>query len=325
MILERENNKIFFNESSKEKKKKLGYTKWGYIFLIPFFAAFLLFTFIPLFTTFYYSFFEYYSIGLDQVGPNFIGFDNFKNVIYESNFFKYLWNTMIIWIMGFVPQIILSLLLAVLFTDTRLKLKFTGFFKSIIYMPNLVMASAFGMLFLTLFAANGPIANILIRLKITDSFNFTTSVWITRGLIALMNLLMWFGNTTILLMAGVMGIDISLFEAARIDGANSWKIFFKITMPLLRPIFLYVLLTSMIGGIQLFDIPQVFTRGSGNPNMTSKTVIMYLSQLLGPSKNYGMAGAASVLLFLITVVLSLILFAFTYKKDITSKYKRVKA
>lgn len=330
MILEIDNKKEFSNPGiavtdNKKKRKHFSYSKWGYLFLIPFFTAFLIFTFLPLISTFYYSFFEYYSDGLDEVGPNFINFENYRKIFTESQFFKYLWNTMIIWILGFIPQIIISLLLAVLFTDTRLKLKFTGFFKSIIYMPNLVMASAFGMLFLTLFSTSGPIANILIRLNITKYFDYSTSVWMTRGLIALMNLLMWFGNTTILLMAGVMGIDISLFEAARIDGANSQKIFFKITMPLLRPIFLYVVLTSMIGGIQLFDIPQVFTKGDGYPNMTSKTVIMYLAQLLGASKNYGTAGAASVVLFIITAILSLILFVFTYKKDDLKKHKRREA
>ena len=330
MILEIENkNKTFLDADktvdNKKKRKHFSYSKWGYLFLIPFFVAFFLFTFLPLISTFYYSFFEYYSVGLDEVGPNFVKFENYKQVIFESQFFKYLGNTIIIWLLGFIPQIIISLLLAVLFTDTRLKLKFTGFFKSIIYMPNLVMASAFGMLFLTIFSTSGPIANILIRLNITKHFDYSTSIWMTRGLIASMNLLMWFGNTTILLMAGVMGIDISLFEAARIDGANSWKIFFKITMPLLRPIFLFVLLTSMIGGIQLFDIPQVFTRGMGNPNLTSKTVIMYLAQVLGASKNYGAAGAASVMLFFITVVLSLVLFVFTYKKDISTKHKGRKA
>ena len=141
MILEIENkNKTFLDaEKTVDKKKKhknFSYSKWGYLFLIPFFVAFFLFTFLPLISTFYYSFFEFYSDGLKEVGPNFVKFENYKQVIVESQFFKYLGNTIIIWLLGFIPQIIISLLLAVLFTDTRLKLKFTGFFKSIIYMPN---------------------------------------------------------------------------------------------------------------------------------------------------------------------------------------------
>ena len=124
----------------------------------------------------------------------------------------------------------------------------------------------------------------------------------------MMNFLMWFGNTTILLMAGIQGIDESLFESARLDGSTSVQVFFHITMPLLMPIFIYVFITSMIGGIQMFDVPQVLTNGIGTPDNTSMTLIMYLNRFLGTSKNYGMAGAVSVLLFIITVVLSTIVF-----------------
>ena len=122
-----------------------------------------------------------------------------------------------------------------------------------------------------------------------------------------MNCLMWFGNTTILLMAGMMGIDTSLFEAAEVDGATSTQVFFKITLPLLRPILVYVVITSLIGGVQLFDVPQILTNGTGNPMRSTMTVIMYLNKHLY-SKNYGMAGALSVVLFIFTAILSLIVF-----------------
>jgi multiple sugar transport system permease protein len=118
---------------------------------------------------------------------------------------------------------------------------------------------------------------------------------------------MWFGNTTILLMAGIMGIDVSLFEAARIDGANARQTFFKITMPLLLPIFVYVLITSMIGGLQLFDVPQILTNGNGSPDRTSMTLIMFLNKHLA-SRNFGLAGAVSVLLFFVTGGLSFIVY-----------------
>lgn len=125
-----------------------------------------------------------------------------------------------------------------------------------------------------------------------------------------MNCLMWFGNTTILLMAGMMGIDTSLFEAAEVDGATSMQVFFKITLPLLRPILVYVLITSLIGGLQLFDVPQILTNGTGDPMRFSMTLIMFLNKHLY-SKNYGMAGALSVLLFIITGILSLVVFKVT--------------
>ena len=108
-------------------------------------------------------------------------------------------------------------------------------------------------------------------------------------------------------MAGMMGIDTSLFEAAEVDGATSTQVFFKITLPLLRPILIYVVITSLIGGLQLFDVPQILTNGTGNPMLSTMTLIMYLNKHLY-SKNYGMAGALSVVLFIITSLLSLLVF-----------------
>ena len=109
-----------------------------------------------------------------------------------------------------------------------------------------------------------------------------------------------------------MGISQSLFEAAELDGCNHRQIFFKITLPMIRPILVYVLITSMIGGIQMFDVPQLLTNGNGNPDRTSMTVIMDLNKHLY-SKNYGMAGALSVILFIVTAVLSIVVFNYITK------------
>ena len=147
----------------KTKRKGMSYAKWGYIFLAPFFITFFIFQFWPLATTIYYSFFEYFRSGLKIIGPNFVGLKNYAAMIQEVP--KYFSNTMIMWLMGFIPQIIVSLVLAAWFTDLRLKLRFQGFFKTVIYMPNLIMASAFAMLFFTLFsnAETGPINSIPCR------------------------------------------------------------------------------------------------------------------------------------------------------------------
>ena len=118
---------------------------------------------------------------------------------------------------------------------------------------------------------------------------------------------MWFGNTTILLLAGMLGIDTSLYEAAEVDGATSTQVFFKITLPLLRPILVYVMVTSLIGGLQMYDVPQILTNGQGNPARTTMTLIMYLNKHLY-SKNYGLGGALSVILFIVTGILSVIVF-----------------
>ena len=284
------------------------HNRWGYIFLIPFVVVFVVFQLIPLISTIYNSFFENYKSGLKQIGPNFIGMQNFVTLFKSGDLPLYFKNTMIMWILGFVPQILVSLLLGAWFTDPSLRLKFQRFFKTVIYLPNLIMASAFSMLFFTLFSDSGPVNSILVSIGILSRpYSFMSHVWSVRGLVAMMNFLMWFGNTTILLMAGMMGIDQSLFEAAEVDGATARDIFFKITLPLLRPILIYVMITSLIGGLQMFDVPQILTNGKGDPMRTSMTLIMYLNKHLF-SKNYGMAGALSVILLIITGILSMIVF-----------------
>lgn len=304
--------------SSSNKSKKgavVKYNRWGYIFLIPFVVVYLVFQMIPLFTTIYNSFFENYMSGLKQIGPNFVGFENYITIFANGDIPTYFKNTMIMWILGFVPQILLSLLLGAWFSDGRLRLKCAGFFKTVIYLPNLIMASAFAMLFFTLFSDGGPINSLLLQLGwITEPYKFLSHAAGSRGLVAFMNCIMWFGNTTILLMAGMMGIDSSLFEAAQVDGATSTQVFFRITLPLLRPILIYVMITSLIGGLQMFDVPQVLTNGDGLPMRQSMTLIMYLNKHLF-SKNYGMAGALSVFLFIITGILSLIVYKFSVEKS----------
>ncbi|MBQ1681697.1 MULTISPECIES: carbohydrate ABC transporter permease [Agathobacter] len=302
------------------KKKKssnvVKYNRWGYIFLIPFFVTFIVFQLIPLFGTFWNSFFENYRSGRQQIGPNFIGIENFKTIITSGLIWKYARNTLIMWVLGFVPQIFFSLLLGAWFSDKRLSIKASGFFKTVIYLPNLIMASAFAMLFFTLFSEGGPVNSILVNLHILkEPFAFLNDIAATRGLVGLMNFVMWFGNTTLLLLAGMLGIDPSLYEAAEVDGATSTQKFFRITLPILKPILVYVVITSLIGGLQMFDVPSVLTNGKGNPMETSMTLIMYLNNHLY-SKNFGLAGTVSVLLFLITGILSFIVFKVSNEKNV---------
>lgn len=296
------------SKTAKKKSNVVRYNKWGYIFLIPFAVVYITFQLIPLVSTIWNSFFENFRSGLTQIGPNFIGLQNYISLFSSADIWKYLGNTLIMWVIGFVPQILVSLLLGAWFADTRLRLKCSSFFKTVIYLPNLIMASAFAMLFFTLFSDGGPINSILMSIGvISEPYKFMSHVASVRILVGLMNFLMWFGNTTILLMAGMLGIDPALFEAAEVDGATSTQVFTKITLPLLKPILLYVMITSLIGGLQMFDVPQILTNGEGFPNRTSMTLIMYLNKHLF-SKNYGMGGALSVFLFVVTGILSLVVF-----------------
>lgn len=298
----------------KKKNKSIDYSKWGYIFILPFFVSFFIFSLIPLVDTIRYSFFEYYRSGIKEIGPNFIGMANYGELL-KSDMLKYGGNTLILWIIGFIPQILVALLLAVWFTDIRMKIHAKQFFKVVIYLPNLIMASAFAMLFFTMFSTNGPVNAILQSMGITkEAIDFMGTVGGTRSLVGLMNFLMWFGNTTIMLMAAIMGISVDIFEASDLDGCTGIQRFFYITLPQIRPILAYTLITSVIGGLQMFDVPQILTNGQGSPDRTSMTLIMFLNNHL-KSRNYGMAGALSVYLFIVSGILCFIVYKMTIDDD----------
>ena len=308
-------------EKAPVKRKGISYAKWGYLFIAPFFLTYAVFKLYPLFLTIYNSFFENYRSGLKQVGPNFVGFANYIKLFTPDangtiDILKYAGNTVVLWLGGAIPQIIIALLLAIFFTSYRLKIKGQQFFKTVIYMPNLIMASAFSMLFYTLFSNVGPVNQLRMQMGVAEQPIDVFSIKITvRGLICLMNFLLWFGNTTILLMAGIMGIDQNMFEAANIDGASATQTFFKVTLPLLTPMLGYTIITALIGGLQMFDVPQVLTNGMGTPNRTSTTLIMFLNNYLKTSKNYGMAGAISVIIFIVTGLLRIVVYRSLTKKD----------
>jgi multiple sugar transport system permease protein len=297
----------------KDKNKKSpSYAKWGYIFVASFFVVYLLFTFIPQVLTIYDSFFDYSDIvGTLENIVNFCGFKNYKmlfsvNMRGDIELLRCLGNTIIIWVIGAIPQMLFGLLLALIFTSTKLRLKGQGFFKTVFYMPNLIMAAAFASLILALFGTIGPFHTLFVENGwIAQTFDFISDKTWARILIAFMNFLMWFGNTTILLMAGIQGIDDSVFESAKIDGASSSHVLWDITLPLLKPISVYVLVTSMIGGLQMFDVAQVLT-GKAKNNST-RTIVMLINDYL-VNGNYGHAGAVSVILFIITAALSIFVF-----------------
>lgn len=315
-------------ESQQEVKKykTVEYGRYGYFFILPFFTIYLIFQLWPLIYTIWMSFMEYYSKGLKAVGPNFIGLENYVNVLMGSGgkfldtfTVKALYNTIVMWTVNFIPQILLALLLAAWFTDTRAKIKGQGAYKVIMFMPNIITAATMAVLFYSLFSINGPGTQFLRYIGvISQEYKIMDHAWPTRLIIGFVQFWMWYGNTMIILIAGILGIDPSLYEAARVDGASGWQIFKRITLPLLKPITLFVLVTSAIGGLQLYDIPSLFNvnqAGDGLPDFASNTITMYIRKLTLTSKDFGKAGASSMVLFFVTLVISLIFFFFMSDRD----------
>ena len=316
------------------KKKTVEYGKYGYMFIAPFFLVFLIFQLYPLIYTFYLSFVEYKMTGSKLVNDGFCGFDNYLKVLKTRDFLagKDVWfntipmntikNTLIIWIINFIPQILLALLLSAWFTDTVVKLKGQGAFKVMMFLPNIITASSIAVLFNSLFGNQGPVTLLVRKLPGLGDYSFLNSKAGTIGLIGFMQFWMWYGNTMIVLIAGILGISPSLYEAAMVDGADSRQEFFKITLPLLKPILQFSLVTSAIGGLQMYDIPALFNvnNGVGQPGRVSHTVTMMIREVaFSQNPDYGYAGAISVILFICTMIISMIFFIAT--KDRPDKQK----
>ena len=298
--------------AAKPKRKSISYSKYGYMFVAPFFIVFLIFGLYPILFTFKTSVTD--AVGWDKIlNNNFIGFENFRqlfdsNSLVYSKFWGSLWNTIIIWFFNFVPQLGLALILASWFTDSRLRLRAQGFYKTTIFMPNIITAATIGMLFMSFFNYPiGPINTLIQTAGIANMpIEYFRSVEWSRGLISFIQWWMWCGNTMIIMIAGISGINPSLFEAALVDGCSSRQTFWKITLPLIKPILVYNLTTSLVGGLTMFDIPHMMTQG--NPNETTNTVarFIYMQGFTG-SRNFNMASAASVVLFVIIIIGSLII------------------
>lgn len=299
------------------RRKSVSYSKFGYIFSLPFVLAFLVFSLYPVLYTAVIGFTDMKGVIPKPIHILDDPLQNFKDLIFDNASFKSsLSNTFIIWIANFVPQIVLALLLTAWFTNRRLNVKGQGVFKVMLYMPNIITASTIAVLFNALFSyPMGPVNTLFESWGwIETPVNFLQDKTTARGIVAFIQFWMWYGNTMIILVAGVMGINPALFEAAAIDGASGWQTFFRITLPSLKTIMLFTLITSMIGGLQMFDIPQLFLTGGPDGATQTASVFIY-GQAFKGSYMFNRAAAASMIMFVIAAVLAALLFYLMRDRD----------
>lgn len=289
----------------------------GYLFVAPFVIAFLIFSVYPVLRTFYLSFTDYKGYG----EPVWVWFDNYKRVFGDKFFWRDLWNTVKIWGVNIILQLGLAFLLTIIFSDIKYKIRGLGIFRAIYYLPNLIAATSVAFLYKTLLDWKyGSFNQILVTLGLTSQpIDWLGSTHTAPYVISVIGAWMWFGNSFIVLMAGVQGISKDYFEAAAIDGAGRWKVFTKITLPLLRPIMLYVFITSLIGGLQLFDLPFLMNGVApgtiGEPAGTLQTVVMYLYKFGFETHQVGYASAIAYTLFFIILIVSIIQFKTIGKEE----------
>lgn len=293
--------------------------RYGYLFIAPFWIVFLTFGIYPVLLTLYYSFTNYTG----SQGEEVVGFANYARLLTDTYFIEAFFNTIRIWGINFALQIGMALLLALLFSDLRLKLKGLNFFRSFFYLPNLITISSVALLFgILLDWQHGSLNMVLMKIGlISEPFNWLNEPVTAQLSVSLILTWMWFGHSFIIVMAGVSGISTDYFEAAYIDGANRWQMFTRITLPLLKPILLYIMITSLIGGLQLFDLPMLITDGIGSPDGSLNTMVLYLYNQAFKYNNYGYASAVAYGLFLITLIFSAVVFKGMFRNERAAQKK----
>ena len=289
-------------ESDVMPRKKI-----PYLMILPYFLLYIAFGLFPILFSLGVSFTSWDGIG-DVI---FIGLANYKRVFTQDKFFyKSLWNTIILLVISTPIQIILGLLMATFLKDffkrTRNGLQLINF------LPYITTPVAVGIIFQLMFDWKSGIINALLNLFGVESIYWLGNAWPSRIVVILMSVWKNYGYMMIMFLSGLSSIPDELYEAARIDGAKWWGCFTKITIPLLRPIFVFVITTSVINGFKLFDEPQLlFSSASqpiGGPDRAVMTVVMRFYEASFRSFEFGYGSALAYCLFLVIAGASLVLF-----------------
>jgi len=313
-------------KSAQSRIKSISNAKYGYLFALPFVIVYLIFHFYPTLYTTVLGFTD--CQGLNNTEWNLLKgniFANYSAILSNKTFQTAVKNTIIIWIMNFIPQISLAMLLTAWFTARRITVKGQGIFKVIFYMPNIITAATIAILFRALFSyPTGPVNDLLVSSGIREaSYNFAIDKVAAKIIVAFIQFWTWYGYTMIILISGVLGISPDIYEAADIDGANGMQIFFQITIPNLKTVLLYTLVTSLIGGLNMFDIPKLFLQG-GPDNATKTASVFIYEQAFSGKYLYNRASAASMLMFVVIAICSAILFYLMRDKDAAALAKMKK-
>jgi len=271
-----------------------------YLFIAPFFLLFAVFGLYPLGRTLWVSFYDWSLLG----DHSWVGLDNYAQLMVDTRFWNAVRNTLGMFLLATIPQLVLALLLA---QALNRRLRARTAFRMGVLIPNVTSVAAVGIIFTLIFARDFGLANWLLGLVGIDPINWQNGRLSSWAAISVMVDWRWTGYNALILLAAMQAIPKDLYEAAEIDGAGPWRQFFSLTIPLLRPTLLFVVIVSTIGGIQLFTEPLLFNAGAGalagGTQRQFQTVAMYLVEEAFPGQDFGYASAiAWVLLLLIAVV-----------------------
>lgn len=290
---------------SRRVRQGIGERVAPYAYIAPFFLIFGIFGLFPLLFTFYVALFEWNPIG-DHV---YIGFDNFDRLFADARFWNAARNTLSIWALSTVPQLMGALVLAHVLN--HLRLRFAAFFRMSMLVPYITSIAATTIVFAQMFDRDYGLLNWLLGLVGIGPVNFAQSVWGSHLMIATMVIWRWSGYTTLLYLASLQAIPHEIYEAASVDGAGAWKQFWHITVPSLRPMIVFTVVTSTIGGLQIFTEPLLISNTAGltcGSVRQCQTLTLFLYEQGFGQFEYGYGSAIGVALFVIIVVIAAINF-----------------
>lgn len=276
-----------------------------YAYIAPFFVVFAIFGLFPLVFTFFISLYEWNPIG----DKSFIGLGNFTRLFQDPRFWNATGNTVSIWILSTVPQLVVALFLAHLLNHARLR--FANFYRMSLLLPYITSVAATTIVFAQLFDRDYGLLNHIIGLFGVDNIDFRASTIGSHLLIATMVAWRWFGYTTLMYLASLQAISRDVYEAAAVDGAGGWKQFTNITIPSLRPVIIFTIVTSTIGGLQIFTEPLLLSPagqfGCGATRQCQTLTLFLYEQGFGQFE-FGYGAAVGVALFVMIVAIALVNF-----------------
>jgi cellobiose transport system permease protein len=273
-----------------------------YAYIAPFFLIFGIFGLFPLLFTFYVALFDWNPVG----EHTFIGFDNFTRLFDDPRFWNATRNTISIWFLSTVPQLAVALGLAHLLNHARLR--FATAFRMSMLVPYITSVAATTIVFAQLFDRDYGLLNWLLRQVGAGPIDFTQSRWGSHVLIALMVMWRWTGYTTLLYLASLQAISRDIYEAASVDGAGGWKQFRHITIPSLRPVIVFTIVTSTIGGLQIFTEPLLLGHNTPltcGPVRQCQTLTLFLFEQGFGQFKFGYGAAIGVALFVLIIAAAL--------------------
>lgn len=275
------------------KGKNFPDNKISFLFLLPCVAGCLIFIIIPVFCSFGLSFFDWDLLST----PKFVGFDNYFELFKEPEFFRVLNNTVIYAVFTTLFAVLIPLFLADILNK---KFKFSDLFKTIYFIPFITPMLVVALVWAWIFDPNVGLMNYILRTNIQWLYNPDTAMFA----VILVSVVKLIGYNTVMLIGGYAGINSSLPEAAKIDGANAFQTFFKVTLPLLSPVIFFVLIITTISSFQVFDLIYLMTQGG--PDGATDVLVYWLYKNSFEYFEIGRASATAYVLFVIIAILSLI-------------------